>query len=64
MDGRITARDFWPIDPVLVDAARYRSFQRPARFVYIDDVSPVQIPRIPAMGGAKDTPSKIGLLRL
>jgi hypothetical protein len=54
MDGKITARDFWPIDPVLIDAARYRTLQRLARFVYIDDVPPVQFPRIPATGGDEE----------
>ncbi|MFM0692218.1 hypothetical protein PQQ64_07955 [Paraburkholderia graminis] len=36
VDGKITTRDFWPIDPVLEDAARYRTLQQMARFVYLD----------------------------
>ena len=48
VDGIITARDFWPIDPVLMDADRYRKLQQLARFVYIDGVASVQFPRIPA----------------
>lgn len=53
-DGKITARDFWPIDPVLIDAARYRTLQQLARFIYIDGVPSVQFPRIPATGGDEE----------
>jgi hypothetical protein len=56
VDGKITARDFWPIDPVLMDAARYRKLQQLARFVYIDGVASVQFPRIPATGGDEECP--------
>ena len=54
VDGKITARDFWPVDPVLIDAARYRTLQQLARFVYIDGVPSVQFPRIPATGGDEE----------
>ncbi|MCC8397275.1 Lar family restriction alleviation protein [Paraburkholderia sp. MMS20-SJTR3] len=54
VDGKITTRDFWPIDPVLEDAARYRTLQQMARFVYIDGVASVQFPRIPATGGDEE----------
>lgn len=54
VDGKITMRDFWPIDPVLIDAARYRTLQQLAKFVYIDGVASVQFPRIPATGGEEE----------
>jgi hypothetical protein len=56
VDGKITARDFWPIDPVLMDAARYRKLQQLARFVYIAAVASVQFPRVPATGGDEQCP--------
>ncbi|MBN3754288.1 hypothetical protein G3N95_15150 [Paraburkholderia sp. Tr-20389] len=56
IDGKITARDFWPIEPVLMDAARYRTLQQLARFVYIDGVASVQFPRIPATDGDEECP--------
>jgi hypothetical protein len=54
VDGKITARDFWPVDPVLHDAARYRTLQQLARFVYIDGIASVQFPRIPATAGDEE----------
>ena len=51
VDSKITMRDYWPVDPVLVDAARYRKLAQLAKFVYLDGVASVQFPRIPATGG-------------
>jgi hypothetical protein len=54
VDSKITMRDFWPIDPVLTDAARYRKLVQLAKFVYIDAIESVQFPRIPATGGEEE----------
>jgi len=51
VDSKITMRDYWPVDPVLIDAARYRKLAQLAKFVYLDTVASVQFPRIPATGG-------------
>ncbi|WP_335672012.1 hypothetical protein [Burkholderia sp. PAMC 26561] len=54
VDSKITMRDFWPVDPVLKDAARFRTLVQLAKFVYIDSIASVQFPRIPATGGDDD----------
>jgi hypothetical protein len=55
VDSKITMRDYWPVDPVLCDAARFRTLVQLAKFVYIDRVASVQFPRIPATGGDDDS---------
>lgn len=54
VDSKITMRDFWPVDPVIKDAARFRTLVQLAKFVYIDGIASVQFPRIPATGGDDD----------
>jgi len=54
VDSKITMRDFWPIDRVLIDSARYRKLVQLAEFVYIDGVESIQFPRIPATGGEEE----------
>jgi hypothetical protein len=51
VDSKITLSDFWPVDTVLNDAARYRKLQQLAKRVYIDGIASIQFPRIPATGG-------------
>ena len=50
-DSKITMSEFWPVDTVLNDAARYRKLQQLAKRIYIDGVASIQFPRIPATGG-------------
>ena len=50
-DSKITMSEFWPVDTVLNDAARYRKLQQLARRIYIDGIASIQFPRIPATGG-------------
>ncbi|SAK96104.1 hypothetical protein AWB75_06982 [Caballeronia catudaia] len=50
-DSKITMSEYWPVDPVLNDAARYRKLQQLARRIYIDGIASIQFPRIPATGG-------------
>ncbi|WP_250537125.1 Lar family restriction alleviation protein [Caballeronia sp. AZ10_KS36] len=50
-DSKITMSEFWPVDTVLRDAARYRKLQQLAKRIYIDGIASVQFPRIPATGG-------------
>ena len=51
VDSKITMSEFWPVDTVLRDAARYRKLQQLAKRIYIDGIASVQFPRIPATGG-------------
>jgi hypothetical protein len=51
VDSKITLSDFWPVEPVLNDAARYRKLQQMAKRIYIDGIASIQFPRIPATGG-------------
>jgi hypothetical protein len=51
VDSKITLSDFWPVDTVLNDAARYRKLQQLAKRIYIDGIASIQFPRIPATGG-------------
>ena len=50
-DSKITMSEFWPVDTVLNDAARYRKLQQLATRIYIDGIASIQFPRIPATGG-------------
>ncbi len=50
-DSKITFSDFWPVDTVFNDAARYRKLQQLAKRIYIDGIASYQFPRIPATGG-------------
>jgi hypothetical protein len=50
-DSKITMSDYWPVDTVLNDAARYRKLQQLAKRIYIDGIASIQFPRIPATGG-------------
>jgi hypothetical protein len=47
-DSIVTSRDFWPVTPVLTDAARYRKLMQMVRFVYIDGIPHLHFPTIPA----------------
>lgn len=51
VDSQITMSDYWAVDTVLNDAARYRKLQQLAKRIYIDGIASIQFPRIPATGG-------------
>ncbi len=63
VDGKITMRDFWPIDPVLIDAARYRTLRQLAKFVYTDGVASVQFPVFWPRAAKRNEASKIASAR-
>jgi hypothetical protein len=46
-DAIATSRDFWPVTPVLSDAARYRKLMQLVSFTYIDDLPNLQFPTVP-----------------
>jgi hypothetical protein len=50
-DSKITMSEYWPVDKVLNDAARYRKLQQLAKRIYIDGIASILFPRIPATGG-------------
>jgi Restriction alleviation protein Lar len=47
-DAIATSRDFWPVTPVLNDAARYRKLMQQVRFVYVDGLPLPNFPTVPA----------------
>jgi len=47
-DAIATSKDFWPVTPVLTDAARYRKLMQLVRFMYIDGIPHLHFPTIPA----------------
>jgi hypothetical protein len=47
-DAIAISRDFWPVTPVLTDAARYRKLMQLVRFVYIDEIPHLHFPTVPA----------------
>jgi hypothetical protein len=57
-DSKITMRDFWPIDSVLTDAARYRKLAQLEKFVYIVGVESIQFPPYPLQGAKRSGASK------
>jgi hypothetical protein len=47
-DAIAISRDFWPVTPVLNDAARYRKLMQQVRFVYVDGRPHLSFPTVPA----------------
>ena len=55
-DSTINMSDFWPIDPILHDASRYRRLVQHVKFIYIHGVESVQFPRIPGRPNIEHCP--------